>query len=196
MYLINTSNPKTQFWDNVLSVSLVVTVFDKNSSELLQIVHVQYRFYKMAALFLYSLVKFLTKSIIAHFKNCVQKWYPEIIASLGFEGCKVTAHYFFYNRFQCYVHSGYLSTSIFWRSSFDMLCNQARTSVKMVKTLSEDFRWQVIYRRYIYGSSIEETARSFFVSKRFVTNIRALYERTINVKTARRRGRLRVLQCE
>ena len=54
----------------------------------------------------------------------------------------------------------------------------------------------MIYHRYIYGSSIEETARSLFVSKRFVSNIRALYERTKDVKPTRRKGRPRVLSCE
>lgn len=66
----------------------------------------------------------------------------------------------------------------------------------MVKNLSEDLRWRVIYHRYIYGSSIEETARSLFVSKRFVSNIRALYEKTKDVKPTRRKGRPRVLSCE
>ena len=66
----------------------------------------------------------------------------------------------------------------------------------MVKNLSEDLRWRVIYHRYICGSSIEETAQSLFVSKRFVSNIRALYERTKEVKPTRRKGRLRVLLCE
>lgn len=66
----------------------------------------------------------------------------------------------------------------------------------MVKNLSEDLRWRVIYHRYIYGSSIEETARSLFVSKRLVSNIRALYEKTKDVKPTRRKGRPRVLSCE
>lgn len=66
----------------------------------------------------------------------------------------------------------------------------------MVKNLSEDLRWRVIYHRYIYGSSIEETARSLFVSKRFVSNIRALYEKTKDVKPTRKKGRPRVLSCE
>ena len=67
---------------------------------------------------------------------------------------------------------------------------------KMVKDLSEDLRWQVIYHWYIYGSSIKETQRRLFVSKRFVSNIRVLYERTKNVKHAVRRERQRVLSCE
>ncbi|XP_078355939.1 uncharacterized protein LOC144640731 isoform X1 [Oculina patagonica] len=81
--------------------------------------------------------------------------------------------------------------------SFDILCNQACMYFvfKMVKKLSEDLRWRVIYHRFIYGSSIEETARSLFVSKRFVSKIRALYERTKDVKptSSRRRGRPRML---
>ena len=67
---------------------------------------------------------------------------------------------------------------------------------EMVKTLSKDLPWRVIYHRYINGSSIEDTAQSIFVSKRFVSNVRALYKRTKDVKTARRRGRLRVLSFE
>ena len=69
-------------------------------------------------------------------------------------------------------------------------------SFKVVKNLSEDLHWRVIYHRHIYGSSIEETARSLFVSKHFVSNIRALYERTKDVKPTRRKGRPRVLSCE
>ena len=102
-----------------------------------------------------------------------------------------------YNPFQCYVHSGSLSTFIFRRSlSTCYVTRPACPHTEMVKTLSEDLRWRVIYHRNIYGSSIEDTARSLIVSKRFVSNVRALYERTKDVKTARRRGRLRVLSCE
>ena len=85
------------------------------------------------------------------------------------------------------------------RPSFDMPCNHAcikLCSFKMVKNLSEDLHWRVIYHRYIYGSSIEETAGSLFVSKRFVSNIKALYERTKDVKPTRRKGRPRVLSFE
>lgn len=54
----------------------------------------------------------------------------------------------------------------------------------------------MIQHRCIYGSSIEETALSLFVSKRFISNIRALYERTKEVKPTRSKGRPRVLSCE
>ena len=103
----------------------------------------------------------------------------------------------FYSAFQCYVHSGSLSTFIFRRRlSTCYVIRPACPHTEMVKTLSEDLRWRVIYHKYIYGSSIEDTARSLFGSKRFVSNVRALYQRTKGVKTARRRGRLRVLSCE
>lgn len=64
---------------------------------------------------------------------------------------------------------------------------------KMVISLSANLRWRVIYHRYIYGSSADENARYLFVSKRFVSNIRALRERTRDVLSTMRRRGLRVL---
>ena len=64
-----------------------------------------------------------------------------------------------YSPFQCYVHSGSLSTLIFRRRlSTCYVTRPACPHTEMVKTLSEDLRWRVIYHRYIYGSSIEDTA--------------------------------------
>ena len=54
----------------------------------------------------------------------------------------------------------------------------------------------MIYRQYLYGSSIKETGNVLFTSTAFVSKIRRLYRQRGEVNRKRRKGRQRILSCK